>query len=149
MGQANSREIFVANVHPSIEVDQSRVRRVASAVLRKESRGGGGVNIVLATDTDLTDLNSRFRGLARPTDVLSFQMGGDKHIAPEERVIGEVYVSLDRAQQQAREYKVHLAEEVDRLVIHGLLHLCGYDHEDVDDTQLMKTKEVDFLETLR
>lgn len=149
MGPADSKGVFIANAHPSIEVDQSRVRQVALAVLRKEGWGDGGVNIILATDADLVDLNSRYRGLGRLTDVLAFQMGEDEHPAPEEKVIGEVYISLDRAQQQAREYEVNLAEEVDRLVIHGLLHLCGYDHQDDNDARLMKAKEEGFLEMFR
>jgi probable rRNA maturation factor len=149
MSHADSEGVLVINAHPSIEVNQGRVRQAASAVLRKEGQGGGRVNIVLATDQDLTDLNAKYRGREGPTDVLSFPMGGDEHAVGEEQVIGEVYVSLDRARQQAEDYKVSLAEEVDRLVIHGALHLCGYDHEDARDARLMKGKEKDYLETFR
>jgi len=150
MMQADSKRIFVASAHPFIEVDEDRVRRMASAVLCKERRGGGRVNIVLATDADLVDLNSRYRGRDGATDVLSFHMGGDEYPSPEEeQVIGEVYISLDRAQQQAREYKVNLDKEVDRLVIHGMLHLCGYDHENANDARMMKEKEEKLLETTR
>jgi probable rRNA maturation factor len=56
---------------------------------------------------------------------------------------------LDRAHQQAREYQVAFAGEIARLVIHGLLHLYGYDHEDDDDARLMKAKEEEFLEACR
>jgi probable rRNA maturation factor len=149
MSQADSEEVFVANAHPSIEVSQNRVRQAALAVLRKEGQGGGRVNIILATDADLADLNAKYRSRDGSTDVLSFPMGGDEHAVQEEQVIGEVYISLDRARQQAKDYKVSLAEEVDRLVIHGALHLCGYDHEDERDARLMKAKEKDFLEKFR
>lgn len=146
MGKADLQEVFVANAHPFLEVDQDRVRRAAFAVLRKERRGGGKVNIVLATDADLVDLNSRYLRRDGTTDVLSFPMGGDEHPSAEVQVVGEVYISLDRAWQQAKEYQVDLAQEVDRLVIHGLLHLCGYDHKDARDAQRMKAKEEQFLE---
>jgi probable rRNA maturation factor len=146
---ADFKEVFVANAHPSLEVDKSRVRKAASAILRKEYRGEGRVNVVLATDGDLADLNSKYRGRDGSTDVLSFSMGGNEHVVQEEQVIGEVYVSLDRARQQAKEYKVSFAEEVDRLVIHGMLHLCGYDHEGAEDAQLMRAKEKDYLEMFR
>ncbi|MCK4272324.1 rRNA maturation RNase YbeY [bacterium] len=149
MGHDKSERIFVANAHPSIAVDQRRVRRLASAVLEKESCGSGKVNIILATDADLTKLNFRYLRRDRPTDVLSFPMGEDKHVVPKEQVIGEIYISLDRARQQAQEYNVSLTKEVDRLVFHGLLHLCGYDHEDADDAQKMRAKEEEFLERFR
>lgn len=106
------------------------------------------MNVILATDADLANLNTRYRGLDHPTDVLAFPMGEPEFAVPQEQVLGEVYVSLDRARQQAREYKVTLAQEVDRLVIHGVLHLCGYDHEDSQSARQMKTKEEEFLEAL-
>jgi probable rRNA maturation factor len=150
MGKAaDPEEVFVANAHPFLEVDHDRVHRAASAVLCKERRCRGGVNIVLATDADLVDLNSRYLGRDGATDVLSFPMAGDEHRSAEEQILGEVYISLDRAWQQAKEYQVDLAQEVDRLVIHGLLHLCGYDHEDAQDARRMKAKEEEFLEKCR
>ncbi|KPL18380.1 MAG: hypothetical protein AMJ92_08345 [candidate division Zixibacteria bacterium SM23_81] len=138
----------MANAHPSIEVNRGRVRRAASAVLHQECQRGGKVNVILATDADLANLNTRYRGCDHPTDVLAFPMSGPEFAVPQEQVLGEVYVSLDRARQQAREYKVTLAKEVDRLVIHGVLHLCGYDHEDSQSARQMKTKEEEFLEAL-
>ena len=149
MKHTDSEKVFVANAHPSIMVDQIRVRDVASTVLQKECKGGGRVNIVLATDADLADLNSKYLDRDGSTDVLSFPMGDDEHIVQEEHIMGEVYVSLDRARQQAKEYKVSFVEEVDRLVIHGVLHLCGYDHERARDARMMKAKERDFLEIFR
>jgi probable rRNA maturation factor len=144
-----SEQIFVANAHPTLEVDPERVTAVASQVLTEENRRGAGVNVILATDTDLRNMNSQYLGQNRPTDVLAFSMGGNEHPPEEEQVMGEVYISLDRAQQQAREYQVTLEEEVDRLVIHGLLHLCGYDHEEDEEAQQMKAKEERFLESFR
>jgi probable rRNA maturation factor len=148
MGHGDSKEVYIANAHPSIGVNPGRVRRAASAVLNKECRRGGKVNVILATDADLANLNNRYRGVDHPTDVLAFSMGEPEFAFSEEQVLGEVYVSLDRARQQAREYKVTLAKEVDRLVIHGVLHLCGYDHEDSQSARQMKTKEEEFLEAL-
>jgi probable rRNA maturation factor len=146
--QRRTEQIFVANAHPSLEVDPKRVRAVASKILKKEMHCRGRVNIILATDNDLEDMNSRYLGRDRPTDVLAFQMGGDEHRDAEEQVMGEIYVSLDRAQQQARDYKVTFAGEVDRLVIHGLLHLCGYDHENEEEAGRMRIREEQFLESV-
>jgi len=141
--------IFVANAHPSLEVDSDRLRSVASLVLRTENRCRGGVNIILATDADLRKMNEQYLGRDYPADVMAFPMGGDEHPRAEDTVMGEIYVSLDRARQQARDYSVTFVQEVERLVIHGLLHLCGYDHEDKEEAGRMRTREDQFLETVR
>ncbi|MBD3284873.1 rRNA maturation RNase YbeY [candidate division WOR-3 bacterium] len=104
------------------------LRRLARRVLRAEG-SKKGVNIVLGDDETLADLNKRFKGREEATDVLAFDFA-------EEDFLGEVYVSLDRARKQAAEYDVSLENEVRRLVIHGLLHLLGYSHEDME--HLMK-----------
>jgi len=80
------------------------------------------VNVVLCDDDLITELNERFRGRGTATDVLAFPF-------EEEDFLGEVYVSLDRVQRQAEEYGVSLEDELRRLVVHGLLHLLGYTHE--------------------
>jgi probable rRNA maturation factor len=150
MGRERPTEkVFVANAHPSLEVDTERLQSVASLVLRKESRCHGRVNIILATDDDLRQMNDQYLGRNQATDVMAFPMGGDEHPRAEDEVIGEIYVSLDRAQQQAREYAVTFVSEVDRLVIHGLLHLCGYDHEREDEADRMRAREDRFLEAVR
>jgi len=149
MRPTDSETVFVANAHPTIRVDKIRVRDVASAILHEERKTGGRVNIILATDAHVADLNLKYLNRDGSTDVLSFPMEDDEHTVQEEHIMGEVYVSLDRARQQAKEYKVSFVEEVDRLVIHGVLHLCGYDHERARDARLMKAKERDFLEIFR
>jgi probable rRNA maturation factor len=84
-----------------------------------------GVNIVLTDDGTLSDLNERFKGHEGPTDVLAFDF-------EEDDFLGEVYVSLDRAREQAQDYGITEEEEVGRLVIHGLLHLLGYSHSQME-----------------
>lgn len=77
---------------------------------------------MLADDATLADLNLRFKKRRGATDVLSFPL-------EEEDFLGEVYVSIDRARDQAREYGESEEREIKRLVLHGLLHLLGYTHE--------------------
>jgi probable rRNA maturation factor len=91
------------------------------------------VTLVIARDDYIRNMNRRFRGLDEPTDVLSFPGGdGDVPFSPvgsPRKQAGEIYLSLDRAAKQAEEYGVSLAGEVVRLIVHGMLHLAGYDHE--------------------
>ncbi len=81
--------------------------------------------MVLGDDEMLAELNERYMNREGPTDVLAFDFG-------EEEFLGEVYVSVDRASEQAAEHGVSTDEEMRRLVLHGLLHLLGYSHEQME-----------------
>lgn len=80
---------------------------------------------MLTDDETLSDLNERFKKRQGPTDVLAFEF-------EEPDFLGEVYVSFDRAHEQASDYGVSEEEEVERLVLHGLLHLLGYTHTQME-----------------
>jgi probable rRNA maturation factor len=87
----------------------------------------GDVTVVLTTDRAIRALNRKYRGHDRPTDVLSFDIGqgldsGDP--------FGDVVISVETARRQAREYDAPLQTELVRLLVHGTLHLCGYDHQE-------------------
>lgn len=98
------------------------VRRLARLVGSRFGMADRVVNVVFVSDRAMRRLNRRFRHRDRPTDVLSFEM------PPPADVRGEVYVSRDRARIQACRFKVRRAEELRRLVLHGLLHLAGLTH---------------------
>ena len=83
---------------------------------------GAAVHVVLCSDRVIRRLNATYRHIDRPTDVLSFHYG-------EADLLGELYISLERAAVQARRYGHSLREELQRLAVHGMLHLAGYDHE--------------------
>ncbi len=86
------------------------------------------IDILLADDETLAELNREYRDTAGPTDVLAFEMGKDETDNDEHWILGQVVVSCDRAVEQAREQGVTLEEELARLTLHGLLHLAGYRH---------------------
>jgi probable rRNA maturation factor len=98
------------------------------------------VNIIFSGDDALEELNLQYRRLGRPTDVLSFPAD------PELGILGEIYISIDTARRQAREYRGTLREEILRLVCHGTLHLCDYDHHRKAEAALMKKKEDHYLD---
>jgi probable rRNA maturation factor len=87
----------------------------------------GDVSVVVTSDASIRALNRRFRNKDAPTDVLAFPMGdGLRHEEP----FGDVVISVDTAKRQARDYGATLVQEMSRLLIHGTLHLCGYDHHE-------------------
>jgi probable rRNA maturation factor len=126
-------------------VASGRGRRVPAAplaaFLRRVARqapatGATGVAIVLAGDTTVRRLNRDFRGKDKTTDVLAFPAGGDA-FPDGTRPLGEIVVSVPQAVRQAKEQGHSVAREIRLLVLHGYLHLLGYDHE-VDDGTMMR-----------
>ena len=85
--------------------------------------------MLLATDATIRDLNRRFRGKDEATDVLSFPAEPLKNTKAAERVAGDVAIGVETARRQAAEQGHALATEIKVLILHGLLHLAGYDHE--------------------
>jgi probable rRNA maturation factor len=101
------------------------------------------VGLLLTDDDELHRLNHAYRGLDRPTDVLAFAADSDD--SEDGRYLGDVAVSLERASEQAPRYGHRFPAEVDRLVVHGLLHLCGYDHHSPADGRRMRARERHYL----
>ena len=88
------------------------------------------IDILLAEDSLLAGLNEEYRGTSGPTDVLAFEMGKDETDSNDHWILGQVVVSCDRVVEQACDLGITFEEELARLVVHGLLHLAGYGHED-------------------
>jgi probable rRNA maturation factor len=123
---------------------------VRSAVVRGDARrllaalgeAAAELTITLVGDDEIHRLNRDYRGKDRPTDVLAFAMREGRRVAGDERVLGDVVISLDTAARQARRRRVSTADEVRTLLIHGVLHLLGYDHErSVAEARRMRAME--------
>lgn len=127
--------------HSPAELSQSKAIKLADRILHDEQQTLP-VNIIIADNRMLADLNSRFRNKNGPTDVLSF--AGDEQLG----ILGELYISVDKATVQAKEYNATFEEEILRLICHGVLHLCGYDHDNEQDKKVMKRREDKYLDHL-
>ena len=99
------------------------------------------LNILFTDDSEIRDLNLKFRGKNKPTDVLSFPSG--ERISKAGGFIGELVISIPTAKRQANEFGVTLREELLRLIVHGLLHLLGYDHEGVSKAEAQKMRRLE------
>jgi len=101
------------------------------------------LSVLITDDDEIEELNTAFRNKAKPTDVLSFPAYNNKEDANYSPSIGDLVISLETATRQAKEYGVTLDQELLRLLIHGTLHLFGYDHENVSSEE---KKEMEKLE---
>jgi probable rRNA maturation factor len=117
------------------------LRSRAARVLQALSRTRSELSVALVDDATIADLNSRYRGVSRPTDVLSFSLveGEEKDLGG--NLLGDVVISVETAARQARRAHRGLDAEVARLLIHGTLHLLGHDHETDDAARAMRAEE--------
>ena len=86
-------------------------------------------NIIIVDNETIHSINKEYRGVDRPTDVISFALEDDtSFVSTEYRILGDIYISIDKAKEQAESYGHSLKREISFLTVHGLLHLIGYDH---------------------
>jgi probable rRNA maturation factor len=125
---------------------QSLVGRAASAAAQAAGRAlqPGLVSVVLSSDSHVAALNERFRGKAKPTNVLSFPAGAG---APEGH-LGDIVIARETVEREAHEQGVPVVHHVQHLVIHGILHLLGYDHTTAADAERMEALEIEILSEL-
>ena len=103
--------------------------------------GATEITIVLTDDREIRSLNREFRKKDKATDVLSFSPREGRVIAGEsERELGDVVISIETALRQAHQYECSFDRELTRLLIHGVLHLCGFDHEKVSRAVAQKMR---------
>ncbi len=123
-------------------VRATAARRRAARLLRLLGETRAELTVSLVGDGEMQRLNAAYRGNDRPTDVLAFAMREGKRAEGDEGTLGDVVISLDTAQRQAASRGHSVDEEVTTLLIHGILHLLGYDHErSPAEARRMKKKE--------
>ena len=116
-----------------------KVRSLVEEVISNEKRISGDLNFIISNDTAVRDLNIRFLEHDFNTDVIAFGYN-------EGRIVnGEVFISIDTVRRNASNYKVSLINELLRVIIHGTLHLCGYDDKTEEDKERMRFNEEKWL----
>jgi probable rRNA maturation factor len=120
---------------------------VARTALEAEGVPTAELGILITDDATIHDLNRRYADEDKATDVLSFSLReGEEFVSPDDIVrLGEVIISLDTAKRQAEEAGRALEAEVAHLLVHGILHLLGYDHAEPDEERAMQARERELL----
>jgi probable rRNA maturation factor len=110
-------------------MDCERWQVFGEKALKAIGKAGHHSTIAFVSDRQIKILNKRFRGLGKPTDVLSFPSGDEEFTETSRPSLGDIAISVERAESQAVENGLTFETEIAQLILHGLLHLCGYDHE--------------------
>jgi probable rRNA maturation factor len=106
-----------------------------SSVILSENKSEGEINYIFCDDDYLVEINQQYLDHDTLTDIISFDysLGNEIH--------GDIYISIERVRENAEEFKVSFEEELKRVMIHGVLHYCGYKDKSESDEQLMRSKE--------
>ena len=140
-----SYKINVETIRPSQKPKKRLLKQAAELVLAAENVAGAEITIILVEDEYLKKLNRDFLNQNDTTDVISFHLDD---LQNRDFFEGEVYANVDQIKRQALDYGVSFSNELVRIVIHGLLHLVGYDDQTLSDKETMTMKEDSYLSIL-
>ena len=139
-------ETTVVNLQRKVSIDTSNFRSFSESLFRSiEEVGGRSAAVAFISDRRMKELNKLFRGKDSTTDVLSFPHEPDE-FDPDKTNLGDIVISAEQAARQAAENGLSIENEIKQLILHGLLHLCGYDHE--TDNGQMNTRELELRDKL-
>lgn len=103
-------------------------------------------SVIIVDNEKIHEINKQYRGIDRPTDVISFALEDSEDISLENyRILGDIYISIDKVKEQAKEFGHSEKRELAFLTIHGFLHLLGYDHMEKEDEKIMFAKQEEIL----
>ena len=121
--------IEVVNRQRRRKIVEKQWREFTEKALRAIGGDNRSATIVFVSDEAIRKLNRRFRGKSFATDVLSFPTEAEPFEVKNGSHLGDVVISVERAAAQAKANRLSFSSEIEQLILHGLLHLCGYDHE--------------------
>ena len=125
----------------------SDVERVLNYAIKKEELDSVEFNVIIVDNNYIHELNKTYRGIDRETDVITFALEDDSKVVngSSHRVLGDIYIAVDKAKLQAEEYGHSFLREICFLAVHGFYHLLGYDHMEEDDAKIMFAKQEEVL----
>jgi len=142
-------EILIKNQQKTIKINQRKIREIVKKALQfLKVDEKTEISILFTDDKFIRSLNNKYRGIDKSTDVLSFSLWEGSVKTPEaesDKLLGDIIISVETAQRQADKLNHSREKELAVLLIHGLLHLTGYDHEKDKDYKIMQEKESEIL----
>ena len=143
----NKIEIF-NNTNEEIK-ELETVEKVLYSAMEKENLKDTSFNLIIVDNDYIHELNKNYRGIDRETDVITFALEDEDTIiiGDNERILGDIYISIDRARSQALDYGHSFLRELSFLAVHGFYHLLGYDHQTKEDEEVMFKKQEEVLES--
>ena len=128
--------------------EENLINDVLEFAMKKEQLENTSFSVIFVDNKYIHNLNKTYRNIDRPTDVITFALEDDESIinGSDNRMLGDIYISLDRAHEQAEEYGHSFKRELSFLAVHGFYHLLGYDHQTEEEEKIMFGKQEEILE---
>lgn len=120
-------------------VDARALKHTLRSLMTAVGQADAAISVTLVDDAAIQEINRDHRGKDKPTDVLSFPLEPEPFA--QEKLLGDIVISIDTAKRQAANYDAPLQREIYRLLIHGLLHVLGHDHEEAKERAKMEAEE--------
>lgn len=140
------KKILIQIQTDKIKLPKPRIVQNLSKILSALGYEDHELSVVMTDDDHMMELNQTFRGIAKPTNVLSFPMLEGEFASISPYLLGDIVVSVDTAQKEADDAGITLDERLSQLMIHGVLHLVGFDHERGEDEAIeMEQKSLELL----
>lgn len=138
--------VYIQNQQKKTKIHQGRLRRAAERTLKagKENRRRS-VNVLVTDDRKIAELHWRYMKIQGPTDVMAFGMCEGKRITGDSQLLGDVVVSVDTAKRMAKRLGLPIHQEIERYVVHGILHLLGYRDDTQAKARVMHRKQEEIL----
>jgi probable rRNA maturation factor len=135
--------LHIQNNQRKIKIDKRKIRGTVLKTLKILDCTDKEISLSFVDDTKIKQLNKQYLGKDRATNVLSFSFQGDEYGNINPQILGDIVISVETAQKDASQGNLTIAQEIDFLIIHGLLHLLGYNHENTTkkETNKMRKKE--------
>ena len=143
-GKMNTYEIF-NETNYDLKKETDKLYELLAFALKREKLDNVEFNVIFVDSNIIHDINKTYRNVDRVTDVISFALEDNKTIELDHRLLGDIYICVERAEEQAKEYGHSFLRELAFLTIHGLLHLLGYDHMEKEEEKIMFQKQEDIL----
>ena len=140
----NIYEIF-NETNYNLEKETKKIYELLAFALKREKLENVEFNIIFVDSDTIHEINRNYRHVDRVTDVISFALEDNETITLDHRILGDIYICVERAEEQAKEYGHSFLRELAFLSIHGLLHLLGYDHMEKEEEKIMFSKQEDIL----
>jgi probable rRNA maturation factor len=137
-------KIQIANNQNKIKIDKRNIRSTTTKLLKYLNYADKEVSLAFVNDETIQQLNRQYRNKNKPTDVLSFSLREGEFGSINPDILGDIVISIDTATASASKNALSLEQEINFLIIHGLLHLLGYDHENTtkEEKRKMQAKQI-------
>jgi probable rRNA maturation factor len=150
---ASPYSIAIASRQRAVRIDRRRLTRLARSVLSREGVARAEISVAIVDDAQIHVINRQFLNHDCPTDVISFLLDGGGSATARRigrrgagiSIGGEIVISAETARRSARDYRTTPARELELYLVHGLLHLCGYDDLSPSEKRLMRRREAEAL----